>query len=169
VKTIEQNVNKRKTVKLPVFSLTRSASYYIILTMEKAMPDAYWILTATDGWVGTRTLCSKVFPFHNSFEFILLFLKFSPIPKFIPHQVEPRPGENKNFINIMDVELEISSRFSILFEICIVHKKQIMHNVISPKIIRTRSIQRRYTHARPGDWRKTCSTVTFVWSFIFYT
>jgi hypothetical protein len=41
VKTIEENVNKRKTVKIPVFYLTRSASYYIILTMEKAMPDAY--------------------------------------------------------------------------------------------------------------------------------
>jgi hypothetical protein len=29
-------------------------------------------------------------------------------------------------------------------------KKQIMHNVISPKILRTRRIQRRYIHARPG-------------------
>jgi hypothetical protein len=49
-----------------------------------------------------------IIPFHNSFNFILLFLKFSPIiPKITPHQVEPRPGENKNFINIMDVELEI--------------------------------------------------------------
>jgi hypothetical protein len=102
LKTIEQNVNKWKTVKLPVFSLTHSAFYYIILTMEKAMPDVYWILTATDGCVGTRTLCSKVFPFHNSFDFILLFLKCSPIiPKIIPHQVEPRPGENKNFIYII--------------------------------------------------------------------
>ena len=34
------------------------------------------------------------------------------------------------------MEMEISSR-----------KKQIMHNVISPKILRTRRIQ-RYTHAR---------------------
>jgi hypothetical protein len=43
-----------------------------------------------------------IIPFHNSF--ILLFLKFPPIiPKITPHQVEPRPGENKNFINIMDV------------------------------------------------------------------
>jgi hypothetical protein len=25
-----------------------------------------------------------------------------------------------------------------------------MHDVISPKILRTRRIQRRYTHARPG-------------------
>ena len=25
-----------------------------------------------------------------------------------------------------------------------------MHNVISPKILRTRRIQRRYTHAHPG-------------------
>jgi hypothetical protein len=33
--------NKRKTVKLRVFSLTLGAFYYIILTMEKAMPDAY--------------------------------------------------------------------------------------------------------------------------------
>jgi hypothetical protein len=65
-----------------------------------------------------------IIPFHNSFDFILLFLKFSPIPKITcPHQVEPRPGENKNFINIMDVELEISSRFSILFEICIMVKE----------------------------------------------
>ena len=40
--------------------------------------------------------------------------------------------ENKKFLYIM----EISSR-----------KKQIMHNVISPKILRTRRIQ-RYTHAR---------------------
>jgi hypothetical protein len=93
----------------------------------------------------------KVFPFHNSFDFILLFLKFSPIiPKIFPHQVEPRPRENNNFIYIMDVELEISSRFSILFEICIMVKEQIMYNVISPKILRTQSIQRRYTHARPG-------------------
>ena len=29
-------------------------------------------------------------------------------------------------------------------------KKQIIHNVISPKIIRIRRIQRRYIHARPG-------------------
>jgi hypothetical protein len=66
-----------------------------------------------------------IIPFHNSFDFILLFLKFSPIiPKITsPHQVEQRPGENKNFINIMDVELEISSRFSILFEICIMVKE----------------------------------------------
>jgi hypothetical protein len=28
--------------KLPMFSLTRSAFYYIILTMEKAMPDAHY-------------------------------------------------------------------------------------------------------------------------------
>jgi hypothetical protein len=63
-------------------------------------------------------------PPHNFFNFILLFLKFSPIiPKITPHQVEPRPGENKNFINMMDVELEISSRFSILFEICIMVKE----------------------------------------------
>jgi hypothetical protein len=64
--------------------------------------------------------------FHSiiPFNFILLFLKCSPIiPKITPHQVEPRPGENKNFINIMDVELEISSRFSILFEICIMVKE----------------------------------------------
>jgi hypothetical protein len=39
--------------------------------------------------------------------------------RLVLHQVEPRPGENKNFIYIMNVELEISSRFSILFEICI--------------------------------------------------
>jgi hypothetical protein len=65
-----------------------------------------------------------IIPFFNSFDFILLFLKFSPIiPKIIPPQVEPRPGENKNFINIMDVELEISPRFSILFEICIMVKE----------------------------------------------
>jgi hypothetical protein len=65
-----------------------------------------------------------IIPFHDSFNFILLFLKFPPIiPKITPHQVEPRPGENKNFINIMDVELEISSRFSILFEICIMVKE----------------------------------------------
>jgi hypothetical protein len=49
-----------------------------------------------------------IIPFHNSFNFIPLFLKFPPIPKITPHQVEPRPGGNKNFINIMDVELEIS-------------------------------------------------------------
>jgi hypothetical protein len=65
-----------------------------------------------------------IIPFHNSFNFILLFLKFSRIiPKITPHQIEPRPGEGKNFINIMDVELEISSRFSILLEICIMVKE----------------------------------------------
>jgi hypothetical protein len=58
--------------------------------------------------------------FLNSLDFILLFFKFSPIiPEIILHQVESRPEENKNFIYITDVELEISSRFSILFEICI--------------------------------------------------
>ena len=37
----------------------------------------------------------KILPtilFPNSFDFILLFLKFSPIiPKIIPHQVKPKP------------------------------------------------------------------------------
>jgi hypothetical protein len=67
---------------------------------------------------------APIIPFHISFNFILLLLNFSPIiPKITPHQVELRPGENKNFINIMDVELEISSRFSILFEICILVKE----------------------------------------------
>jgi hypothetical protein len=47
------------------------------------------------------------------------------------HEVESRLGENKNFIYIMDVE--ISSRFSILFEICIVVKEtNNAYNVISP-------------------------------------
>jgi hypothetical protein len=54
-------------------------------------------------------------PWHALIPIILLLY-----PKIIlHHEVEPRPGENKNFIYIMDVELEISSRFSILFEICI--------------------------------------------------
>ena len=54
-----------------------------------------------------------IIPFHDSFNFFLLFLKFPPII----------PKINENFINIMDVELEISSRFSILFEICIIVKE----------------------------------------------
>jgi hypothetical protein len=50
----------------------------------------------------------------------------------------------------MDVELEISSRFSILFEICTMVKETNNAYDISPKILRTRRIQRRYTHARPA-------------------
>ena len=92
-----------------------------------------------------------IIPFHNSFNFILLFLTFSPIiPEITPHQVEPRPGENKNFINIMVWSWKFRQDFQFYLKFAYWLKKQIMHNVISSKILRIRRIQRRYTHARPG-------------------
>jgi hypothetical protein len=60
----------------------------------------------------------------NSFDFIRLFLKFSPIiPQIIPHSGEPRPGENKNFIDIMGCGAGNFVKIFNLFEICIMVKE----------------------------------------------